>query len=254
MLHGFREAGRFLTALPVWGRAEADFCGSMRRAVPYFGAVGLVIGCLLAGLNRAVHFLPPAASAWLVVGASLLISGGLHIDGLADSADGVLAPAAAARRVEIMGDPRLGAFGVTAVIMAVLGLHTAYSGLLRSHEACSWLVLAPGVSRWSMVLVMYLFPRPKRKERGMAEAAGSGLSPLKVLFCAAAPAAAAAALLGWQVILPWAAAVCVSAGSAAFMANRLGGLTGDTYGAVQVLSEIAFVFWAAFFPLGLLGS
>lgn len=253
ILQGLTDAGSFLTVLPFGKKGRGDFSDSMRRAVPHFGAVGLIIGCMLAGLSRVLALLPPSPAAWFLVLASLGISGGLHLDGLADTADGILVAAGRKKRLKIMSDSRVGTFGAAAVVLAVLGLQTGYSGLLGARDAFAWLILAPGVSRWSMVLVMCLFRPPERQRKGMAEAVGE-ISPLGALGATIAPAAAAAALVGWRVAFPWTAAACVALCCAAAMRSRLGGLTGDTFGAVQVLSELAFVFWAAFFPLMVSGS
>src|SRR5687767_11737717 len=86
------------------------------RAVPWFASVGALIGLMVGGVWwGAGELWPPMVAAVLAVVADLTVTGMLHVDGMADSADGLLPPADRARRLEIMADPSVGAFGVTAV-------------------------------------------------------------------------------------------------------------------------------------------
>ena len=113
-----RQAFSFLTVL---GRAEVP----NERTLGWFPVVGLAVGALVGGSWWvAGRVWPPAVAALVAVAADAALTGGLHLDGLADSADGLIPPVSRERRFEIMADPRVGAFGVVALVV-VLGLRVA---------------------------------------------------------------------------------------------------------------------------------
>jgi len=239
VLHDGKVALAFLTRLPVrpgrpWQAAE------LAASVTMFPLVGLLVGMLGAFAYAAATALglPPLLAALLAIAALVASTGALHEDGLADFADG-LGGASRARRLEIMRDPRLGSFGVIALVLALLARAGALAALVAPAEAGAALVAAAALSRALLPAAMLTLP-PARTE-GLAAQAGRP-------HLARVAAAVTIALLIALLLLPPLVATIASAAAAlagaavAWLAvRRLGGITGDVLGGVQQLAEIGFL-------------
>ncbi len=226
------HALRFLTVLPVpRGRVDERALG---RASGWFPLAGAVLGAILAGASWAGGRLwPPLAVGAVVTVLWAVLTRGLHLDGLADSADGLGGAFTRERRLEIMKDSRVGVFGVLAVA-AVLLLKTAFLAGVPPSARLRLLVAVPVMGRWAMLLVLFAFP-----------AAGEGMGRRFKGHCrwpqlavgTVTAGAAAAALFG----LPGLGALGGVGAAAALcglgFTRALGGLTGDGYGAVCELAE-----------------
>jgi adenosylcobinamide-GDP ribazoletransferase len=203
------------------------------RAVRWFPVVGLLIGTVLGGAWRGAEELwPPAVAAALVVVLDLVLTGMLHVDGLVDSADGLLPHLSKERRLEVMQEPTVGAFGVTVVAVTLLLRWSA----LASMDADIWLLAGLWcLSRTAMVAVMDGLPYARSE--GLASAfAGEGrffVVPAGALVAAVVVGAA----VGWPsmviVLASWLTVVVV----ALLASKRIGGFTGDVLGAAAVLAE-----------------
>lgn len=252
MLADLRAALGLLTVLP--GGPLPDRPGG---AVAWFPLVGLIVGAgTAAAAWGASLLLPPAATpaaAFLTLLAWVALTGGLHLDGLADACDGLVAAVPPARRLEIMRDPRAGSWAVVGVALLLLGKWAALLPLLaaaRDNAALLLLLtLPPLVGRGAMALAVAGWPSARPGGLGDAMRNGLGarhlaLAGVTVLLAVAAGriafghAATAGAVLG----------LLAGAGLAAWGARRLGGgLTGDVYGAVCEVAELACllgVLWA----------
>jgi adenosylcobinamide-GDP ribazoletransferase len=210
----------------------------MRRAAPWFPVVGLGIGALLAGAAWAAGWLfPPAVAVVLVVIAWAGLTGALHLDGLADCGDGLLPPVVRERRLEIMRDPRVGAFGVTAVVLVLMLKVGALASLPVQWPA---LLLAP---LWARGLILIAARQPSARPAGMGASLGPVLDNGQIFLTLLLPVVLTG-VLGWR---QW--SLMLAAGAAALAAlaviglarRRLGGVTGDVYGAVVEVSEAAFL-------------
>lgn len=227
-----RSALAFLTVLPVGSR---DGAPGERLGRAVFPAVGLLLGLVawivfwLASLLAGPLFAAVAALASLA-----LLTGGLHLDGFADFADGMLVVASRERRLEIMRDPRLGAFGVIALMLLLLA-DVALLARLGSHGALPALVAAGAFSRLAMLAVIVALPYVRPEGLGRA-AVGSGGRDLVLGAALAAPAL----LLDWRhAALGLALGAGAAAGVAALAHQRIGGATGDVYGAVAETTQLA---------------
>jgi adenosylcobinamide-GDP ribazoletransferase len=223
-----------LTRLPIPGGGGKP---DMARCVWAFPVAGLVVN-LAAGLvywlgSRAG--MPPLLAAAWSVAASVLITGAMHEDGLADVADGFGGGATRERKLEIMRDSRLGSFGAVALLLSVIVRVAAIAALVRPEAAVAWLVAAGMLGRAVMVLPMLLL-RPARSE-GM----GASMGRLRVGSAAAGLAMAVAGSLALLPVRPAAAAVAlsvaVSLGVARLAARQIGGYTGDVLGACEMVTE-----------------
>lgn len=235
-MRGARAALAFLSRLPAGRLEAADFA----RAPGWFAAVGLGLGALMALVwALAAALWSPLIAALVTVATGLMLTGALHEDGLADMADGLGAPRPAARALEIMRDSRIGTFGALALGF-VLALRVAALVALGPLVPVA-LVVGQGLSRAAMALALRAGPylRASGAGSGMTGAFGAGRWPL------VAAVALALALGGWA--LDWrlagglAGLVLPAVAVRAFALRRLGGVTGDILGALQVLGDLGFL-------------
>jgi adenosylcobinamide-GDP ribazoletransferase len=218
----------FLTRLPVGANTRPD----LNRAAVFFPLVGLLVGAIAAGTRAlADQALPPLPATVLAVAAAIVVSGGLHEDGLADVADAIGAHTASERRLEILKDPRIGTFGGLALILAAtLSITTIAS--LDTADAVKALVIAHVLSRWAIL--------PVSKALGPAKPGGAG-SLLRVTT----PSLLAATVLAAAIVTPlggapaFAAAALATAATGYVLHTTLGGITGDGYGATAKAAELA---------------
>lgn len=221
-----RAALGFLTV--VGGAAPPD-----RRASAWFGAVGALVGLAVGGVWWAAgEVWPPLLAAVVAVAADAALTGMLHIDGLADAADGLLPPVDRERRLAVMSAPDVGAFGVAAVVVVLVARVAA-----MAETAPDPLLVAGlwGGARAAMAVTMARVPYAR------ARGAASGFAPRSAgaggVSLVAAAVAVVVALGGWAGL---ATAVALVAGFGAVVAlgvRRLGGYTGDVLGAAGVVGE-----------------
>ena len=227
-----------LTRLPVW-RLGIGQPRSYARAVWAYPVVGCVVGLIGGGIHAALVRLglaPALASVWTVAGL-LLVTGALHEDGLADAADGFGGGATVARKLEIMRDSRIGAYGALAlaVTLAVRGMSIAALG--DPARVLTALVVAGGLARGTIVGLLWGL-RAARPD-GMA-ASLSAPPPAGVALGVLLPVAGALLLLPWgQAWVAVFAAVIASVAWGALARAQIGGQTGDVLGAGAVLCECA---------------
>jgi adenosylcobinamide-GDP ribazoletransferase len=227
-----RSALAFLTVLPV---AARDGRPGERLGRALFPAVGSLLGLAAWGAFWLGSLLAgPLFGAVAALGALALLTGGLHLDGLADSADGLLAPHGRERRLEIMRDPRVGAFGAVALVLVLLA-DAALLQRLGVRPALAALVAAGAFSRLAMLTVLVALPYVREQGLGRS-AVDRGPLDLPLGAVLTAPAF----LLDWRhAALGVAAAALGSAVVAALSYRRIGGATGDVYGAVSEIGQLA---------------
>jgi len=227
----------FLTKLPWPWRGPADEAALARSLVwfPWVGALlGLGFWLAWAGLQK---ILPAPAAAALLLALTVWVTGGLHLDGLADTADGLGGGRTPAESLRIMKDSRVGAFGAISLILALILKFSLFLSLATQTGGTKALLLYPVVSRWSMVLLAYLSPYA-RPEGGLGQAMTLGVSRRVLTGAGLSAGALAFLILGAPgLVLFGAAAALVWLGSLYFK-HRLGGITGDVLGATNEVMEI----------------
>ena len=227
---------RYLTILPVPGHDDTD--RGLGRAAAWFPVVGLALGLLLVGVDRVTTLLfPPLLSALLTVTVWKLLTGGLHLDGLADCLDGLMGRDRE-HRLAIMRDSRIGTFGAVGLILFLMLEVVAVSDLPPAQR---WrvLVAAPTVARAVPPLLARLFGAARSEGQGAAFVAGVRASGAAVALAVAA--LVAVAMLGVPGLVTAALALLVGVVAAWLIARRLGGLTGDVLGAAVEGAELALV-------------
>lgn len=233
--HGLVTAIGFLTRLPMPRRARMQ-AGDLAAAVAWFPVVGLVVGGLAAGTRLAAgEVLSAGAATVLALAVAVVVTGGLHEDGLADTADAFGAHVDRARRLEIMRDSRLGTFGVLALVLALLAA-TAILAPLDARDAAAALVAGHVLARWAMLVHSVSAPNAR-------DAGAGALLDVRPVPLAAATLATAAIVAGVAGPAAGGAAAGVTLAVVAAMAATtraaVGGTTGDTHGATGKLVEIA---------------
>jgi adenosylcobinamide-GDP ribazoletransferase len=234
----------FLTRLPLTHQQPIGK-GQLSQAlwaVPIVGAGVGLLGAGVYGLTQALH-VPPLPAATLAVAATVLVTGGLHEDGLADVADGFGGGATRERKLEIMRDSRIGTYGVCALILSFMLRVAALTNLDDPAVVAAVLVAAHAAARAPIAAFMRLVPAARPD--GMSADAGR---PPKA-------SAAVAVLLGLTSLaigLGFAAGVaavvllCAAFGFMAWLCKRqIGGQTGDVLGALEQMAEIAVLLVAA---------
>lgn len=254
-------AFQFLSVLPI--RKQVPFTPPvLTRSVVYYPVVGAVIGLLLAFaailLPRA---LPVPAAAALLLAAWVGLTGALHLDGWMDTADGLLSRQDRERALEIMKDSRVGAMGAVAGMLLLLVKFSLIVSLLEAPEGWLALAVAPVWSRWWMVHAIACWPYARagsgsgglgslfrEVKRGHSLAAGLLALAATALILAGTgswPAAPSFGAIGWLASLPLATLLAGGA-AASYIGRRLGGQTGDTYGAMnEGVETFLLLVWAA---------
>ncbi len=233
------EAWRFLTIIPLPRRTAAT-PEDLARSMAFYPAVGLILGAVLTAADWGMlRILPGEISALMAVGLLAVLSGGIHLDGLADTADGILGGRDREESLRIMRDERIGVFGVIALILIIVAKYQALSHLSSGDRAMALLTM-PAVGRWSMVAVSY---------RAVYARTGEGLArPFLALLSWREVAWASLFLLG-GVIWAFGPAGVAYAGAVAILGlsismwlrARIGGLSGDCIGAIGEVSEAFFL-------------
>jgi adenosylcobinamide-GDP ribazoletransferase len=241
-----RSAFAFLTVLP--GTRQPD-----HRSLRWFPVVGAVVGLALGGLWWVTaKAWPLPVAAVIVVLADLMLTGMLHVDGLADSADGLLPHMTVERRLEVMHEPTVGAFGVAVVFVVLLARWAVFATLRPAPllVAALWCV-----SRTAMGATINRQPYARAGVGvGAGAGAGAGLASafqgarLPTLLVGLAVAASAAVACVWAVPagpVAVGASVVAFVGVAAFAQRRIGGYTGDVLGAAGIIGETVGLLVAA---------
>lgn len=219
-----RAALSFLTVLRL-GTVDPR---ALPAAVPWFPVAGALVGIAVAAVDALLSLrLPREVVAPLDLVALALLTGGLHLDGLADTADGLFSGGPRERRLAAMRDPSSGAFGVAAVVLVLL---VEAAALARVPSSAPALIGAVVLSRCAMAAALVLVPYARPSGLGTAFRAGS--DPLRVL-----PSVVVAILVALWIGVAAAVALALGVVVAAFARRTLGGLTGDVYGAV---GEVVF--------------
>lgn len=249
----FLVALSFLTMFPAsWRRGPTQREISDSRA--YYPLVGLLLGLLLVGLERGASLIFPVyLTSALVVVFLVVISRGLHLDGFVDCCDALFGGYTSERRLEIMKDTHVGAFGVAGAASLLLVKYAALLSLLSLKEqGKEWVLLVfPMLSRWAMVLALGAFPYAR------VQGLGSPFHRVKAKLAtgAAVTVAAVAAVMlggiGGAGLFLGVSLVAWLLGR--LMVNLLGGLTGDSYGAINEIAEVAALIGAlVMVPYGLM--
>jgi adenosylcobinamide-GDP ribazoletransferase len=230
---GFWAALQFLTIFPtpVRHRVSSELSG---QSLPYFPLVGLILGTMLFGLQFSLSLiLPSAVTPVILIGTLAILTGAQSLDGLVDTCDGVFVGKSKKERLVIMSDTKIGAFGIVGVILLLMLKYTSLASISMILPA---LLLMPTLSRWIMVSMIFMFPYAKNSGMGLPFKLGATWQRLAVATAIAL--VAAVVLLRWRGLAMMAILWLIAFGVSSYFRSRLGGLTGDNYGAINEISEV----------------
>ncbi len=245
-MRNFVSALSFLTLIPL-----GKFAGKPAGAsILYFPVVGILIGSLFAGIDwLGSLYLYDELRVLIDVAFLALITGGLHLDGLADSTDALYILHDKEKSVEIMKDPRVGVMGVLALLFC---LGFKYVGLLALDvQSCwVWFVVAPALARSAQVAGLVLVDDVRKTggigqtlyQKGKYQYLTFCLIPLALPFWVSVPVGVAVVVLF----------IIINASIFWFFCRRLGGMTGDTFGALTEITETFFLVFGGLACKGLI--
>jgi adenosylcobinamide-GDP ribazoletransferase len=234
-LRSYLLALSFLTVLPI----KINYLASdeqMERTLFFYPVVGTTLGIILVAVSWLGHYLQLGIAAdTLTVITLVVLTGGLHLDGLMDTADGVMSGKEREKKLEIMKDSRVGAMGVIACV-AVLILKITLLSVLPLSLKFRALILAPAAGRWAFVYGITSFPYARLKP-GLGSIYSKKKKEIILFITTVILVLTGFVLLKWQGLIIVAATL-----GFLFLLNRgfmkiLGGVTGDTYGATGELAE-----------------
>lgn len=233
----FVAALQFLLITPAFIRRQFT-ADEMGRSVGFYPLIGLLLGALLAIADALFGYvwLIPVRSA-LVLVLWVILTGGLHLDGFLDACDGLLGGFTPERRMEIMRDERVGAYGLAGGVLLLLTLYSCLGTLAAGRWAV--LLLAPVLGRCGISLAVTAFPyaRETGLGRDIHDHARAAQAILATGTAGAVTAALALILHSWAPVIALLAAAAIFWLSTRFITRRIPGMTGDTYGAINMLIE-----------------
>jgi adenosylcobinamide-GDP ribazoletransferase len=232
-------AFQFLTRIPMPSIAfETD---ALSRATKFFPLVGLVVGSGAILLQRLlmIHMNRPLV-ALIVLIYLVLITGCLHEDGLADTADGFGGGRIKDQILAILKDSRIGSYGATALMLSLLARYLLLASLPLEHFA-AYVISSHVLCRWSSLPLSYFVP-PARERDGQGARIAKLTSLASLTFGSIFSLAVVAFALRGSAVAPVLVAVFTFAASGWFYERKIGGVTGDCFGATNQLTEMAVYF------------
>jgi adenosylcobinamide-GDP ribazoletransferase len=249
-MNSFFLAWQFLTIVPLRRTGTEMDCRLFGRSMAYYPVIGFLLGALLWGAGWILSgIFPRPVADGMVILLLVVLTGAFHLDGLADTLDGMAFGKSKEKRLQIMKEHHIGAFGVVGLIL-ILGCKYAAFHSLPAEWAPKALIVALILGRSSMVQVLHLSPYA-RAEGGLGavfkENLGKGEA---VLSAASALVFSLFFFRGWGILL-WLAAICSSWAIAVYFQRRLGGVTGDILGGTNEVNEaLTLVFLSGLFFTG----
>lgn len=236
-MRAFIIALQFLTCIPLAPRMRVSE-EEVGRSMPYFPLVGLCMGMVLALAHVLLAaVLPLGVADGVIITLLVALSGAIHLDGLADTADGIAGGKDREDRLRIMKDPRVGAAGVVSVVLVIMLKYGALLAL-SGHGTYKALLLVPVIGRWAQLLVAY-----RAEYAGLTRGIGFTFTrqiTLPAVLCISLLVGAFAyVLFSIKGVLIAGVIGAASRAYTAYFRRALGGVTGDVLGAATELTETA---------------
>ena len=246
VLNQYRElvaAIRFLSVLPTPGSALLfDKDESTSRLVigcEYFPLVGLLLALLLWLIVLLfARLIPQLVLAALLVVALVILTGGLHLDGLMDTCDGLFGGRTRERKLEIMRDSHVGSFGVLGAACILLLKFALFASIPAQSLPLALLLILPS-ARWSMALALRVFP-PARPT-GLGAAYHRAVTTRRLLITGLIALLIALIVGRFAGFIAWVTGSLVALAIGQWITKSIGGLTGDSYGAIDEVTEIVML-------------
>jgi len=225
----------FLTRIPIASRIELAV-EDVKRSMLFFPLVGALIGLTgFAAYYLLIKILPHNVALVLVLALLALMTGALHLDGLADTFDGFGGGRTKADVLRIMRDHQIGSYGALALIFVVLAKYAALVNM-NAAQIGIYLIIAPSLGRWSAVLLAYFLPYARQE--GMASAFVKQVRWVELLGATAFALTICMYLAGTRGAICLAVVAALTTITGLYFHRRIGGVTGDTIGSNVELSEV----------------
>lgn len=250
MLNNFFLALHFLTGISI--NKKLDFSDkSLAVSVKYFTLIGILIGCFLASVNFFFSFVfSPAVVSALIIISLIWVTKGFHLDGFIDTVDGIFGGMDKEERLKIMKDTQVGSFGVIAVVSLLLLKWALFLELSGDKFFPLILILMPALGRWSMVCAMVLYPYPREKGAGYFT---KFVGKKEVFISSIIVSVFAVGFLGPGGLILLFGALIFMLLISKYISSKIGGMTGDSYGALNESAEVLvlalFIFQLKFFNI-----
>ena len=238
MIRPFLAAVQFLTRLPVRLTTQVSEKDA-GYSLLYYPLVGLIIGMILAGFGWLMSGMPPLAAAALLVTIWILLTGGLHLDGLADSVDAWIGGLGDREKtLMIMKDPNCGPAGVSAIVLAIL---LKFVSLYSLNSAGEWIAVMLAVILARTLLPLLFLTTPYVRNNGLGSALAAFQPRNGSIFIIILTVALIFLLTGNRYLWLVLTAAAVFLLLRHLMLYRIGGTTGDTAGALVEITETAIL-------------
>lgn len=243
MFKNFINAMQFLTIFTVNKEYQAEE-RSLPRSIAYFPVVGFLVGFLLVNVDRILMLaaLPQTIANALLVALSVVITRGLHVDGLADTLDGLMGGRDQSSRLAIMKDSRLGTAGALGIFFILFLKYVSLNNLFEGERAAA-LLTAPVLARWSQTLM--IFNSEYGRAEGMGKAFVGKLRASGLAACSVVAIGLTAFVVMRLDVRSLVFISCLLSGvllltffARRYLTRKLGGVTGDAIGAVSELNEV----------------
>jgi adenosylcobinamide-GDP ribazoletransferase len=239
-LQAFQAAITFLTVIPVRGEVTID-PAVVGRSGRYFPAIGLVIGFILVLENKVLTlYLPRMAIDLILITTLVAFTGALHLDGLADTFDGLVASRNREEVLLIMQDSQIGSFG-SAALFSVLLLKFGFLYLLPASLKAVSLLVFPVISRWILLVEAKIFPYAK-KENSFTAIFIKNLGWKDLIFASLFSLIVVVVSMSFLGLFLMLVTLVFALLFGLYLSYRIKGITGDTLGALLELSEVLILF------------
>lgn len=231
----FLLALQFLTVIPLKIKDVKE--DKLSKAMIYFPLAGLLLSLILVGINYLSLFLNFAqiTSNIILVVSLVILTGGLHLDGLSDTADAIFSRKNKEEMLEIMRDSHIGVMGVLSLI-SILLLKIGFLSSISISAKTIALILMCVLSRWSLVFSMYLFPYARQEGKAGVFMRGINLK----IFILASFFTLACVITAWKIkgLFIWGIVALSAYIIGKYINHKIDGITGDTLGAICELNEL----------------
>lgn len=228
----FVQALTFLTILPVKAKEKTVGPTNFSDSLPWFPLVGLLIGFVLFCMDQALQgIITHPVRPVLILVIWEILTGGLHLDGLGDTVDGISVRGEKEKKLAAMRDRHFGAFATAAVVLVLLG---KYGGLQSAPS--SGLILAPMIGRWAMVFLARISPPADSEGIGKYYSDYRGGTPF--VICTVAVIGVSVLLERFIGLVSMVIVVLFVLGASRYFRSRIGGITGDIFGFTCEISEM----------------
>ncbi|MGB9681442.1 MAG: adenosylcobinamide-GDP ribazoletransferase [bacterium] len=230
-MNEFLEALKFLTIVPINRSTDERALAKSPRVFPLVGFfLGLSLSLFLFFFSRITGY-------WISIMLTILawegITGGIHIDGLADTFDGILSRKDRESILEVMRDSRIGTMGALAIFFL---LTLKFLSLGEGYNAYTRVIVAPIYGRFLITLSIYLFPYGRKEGKGSIFS--NVLTQRDIIFSGAITLVLGLLTGGEKGLLAFFAVIIIGYLIGLYLTRRIGGLTGDMYGAICEITEL----------------